>query len=620
MASQYKQQNQIAELTTKLGPDKLALSRFSGWEGMSALFEFRVEAISEDDGDIKFGPQLGQNATVKMRTQGHGDRFFTGICTQARRLGKSGEGWAYEMTLRPAFWLLSKRFNSRVFHETQADEVIRKVLKDHPILGEIDDRMGSTYPRLEYCVQHEESDLAFVLRLMEANGITYYFTHGDDKQTLVLNATSNYQPVVGASREFYEDKDEFHVRGDEHFSQWQPERAFTFSNVAVKDYDYTKWSDKLLAEKNYSPDFQPEIEAYHHPYHPYLDKNAVKEWGEAYAQVRLDAERLTDKRHLAVGYCATLSPGATVTLEKHPINEGQFLILRCMHAISDQYYRSAEEFSGPPYQGSYELMAAGRFVPPLVTPRPVISGPQTGIVVGINREGTEDKTDTDELGRVRVHLHWNRKNKGEEEGQTMMCRVAQVWASSRGRWGAIFIPRVGMEVLVEFIDGDPDRPIVTGCVYNQEGGGSGDRPTPYPLPGDSYKAGWKSEYENGRGYNEIVLIDKDDDHEKIHVHSEKDLLTEVKRDEVRKVGKNRTTTIGEIDKHDIGDELIVEAINRITFTVGTSKITMDPTSITIESTKILIKATAELTTQSSGVAQHTSSGPMTIKGGIVTIN
>ena len=612
MASEYGQSERIAEVKHKLGDNKLFLRRFTGSEGMSHLFEFRVEGVS-DDPMLDFDKQLGKNVTVVLHTNGQGDRFFTGTCTEAQRFGRSIQGYEYALILRPGLWLASKRFTSRVFHNMKVPDILNEVLGEYGSTFTVTDKTQGDHPELEYCVQHRESDLDFALRLMEGAGISYHFKFGDDSQTLVLcDSESAYEAVPGGSRDYYEAED-FRLTRTEHLNRMMPERRFTGNKAVLTDYKLQKPNENNKGENEGDAKFDPKLEDYHHPYHQHLGKNTESSYGKTYAEVRVLAERGNDGRYLAAGDSGSLTPGYKVTLKNHPNFDGDYLVVGCAHTIDVQDYRTGGTGGDLPYRGEYELMKLARFVPAIVTPKPIVGGPQTGVVVGDNTKGSDNEIYTDEYGRIRVHMHWNREDPGDAKGQTMWVRVAGVWTGQSKPWGSIFIPRVGTEVLVDFLDGDPDRPIVIGTVYNDK-----NKP-PYDLPDKPFESGWKSNFENDSGYNEIVFVDTDGD-EKIRVYTDMDLDTTVKNNEKRVVHVDREVEIKNNDTKLVGNKLDVTAINKITFTVGTSVITMEPQQITIESTTIEIKATAMLKTDSKGLATHTSSGPMTIKGAIVTIN
>jgi type VI secretion system secreted protein VgrG len=611
--AEYTQSERVAELKSAFGK-KLVLSRFTGSEGMSQLFEFRVEGVSEKEAQLNFDDQLGRDCTVTLRTKGRGDRHFTGTCTEAVRLGRGTEGFEYVLILRPALWLLSKRTNMRVFEEKTIPDIIRAVFADHSYVKPKFKLSESNYPKLEYCVQHRESDLDFVLRLMEAEGISYHFEFGDNSQTVVLCDSNSYEAVPGGSRVYNDDEDHA-VVAEEHLYRLSPERRFTTGKATLNDYKFQEPKSKFVADKSVAAEYaNSELEHYSFPYHQSLAKETMKGFGEYYAEVRVLAERGEDGRFLATGDCGSFVAGYTMKLEKHPTDSHNFLILGCAHTIEDQDYRSGGGGSRQVYRGEYEFMRVARFVPPLITLKPWIGGPQTGVVVNPEGSKAPNAIHTDEFGRIQVHLHWNRADENKPEGRTMWCRVAQTWAGRDRKFGAFFLPRVGMEVLVDHIDGDPDRPIVTGCVYNK------DNMPPYPQPGEQYHTGWKTDFESGPpGHHELVFIDTKEK-EKVRAHSGKDLEWTIVNDESRDVGNDRTTYIKVNDTLDVGDTLDITAGQKISLTVGQSNITMTPGKITIDSPEIVITATAKLTTESKLVADHKAGATMTITGAMVLIN
>ncbi|MYZ50333.1 type VI secretion system Vgr family protein [Propylenella binzhouense] len=600
MANSVQQAGRAGELDTPLGQDVLVLTRFSGTEALSELFEYRVDALCTQE-DVSFDDILGKHCSVGLSAVGNRDRWFDGILTEVEGLGDTIEGPMYRLVLRPWFWLLSRRTNSLIFHEQTAPDIIAAIFSAHGGLAEFESLLSKGYPELEYCVQYQESDMAFVSRLMERHGISFHFRHERGRHTLVMgDSLSSYAAVAGSKRPYYPPSGNYR-RSEEHFSRWSPERRFTTGKVTLNDYDFKKPSADLEAEKTGDAGYEHgQLESYVYP------GNYVSEGdGETYAQVRLDMERAADTRFYAVGDCATCYPGALVTLEKHPnaaLNV-EYLVLRCRHTYYAEAYRSggAAE-SDEPYQGEYEFMPSSRnYAPPNVTARPRIPGPQTAKVVG------EGEIDCDEHGRILVRFHWDRN-----QDQSMRCRLAQVWAGKQ--WGGIFIPRVGMEVVVEFLEGDPDSPLVIGCVYN------GDNKPPYPLPGEKNTAGWKSNSTTGGGgYNEIAFIDTKGQ-EVLRVHAERDLTTAVGRDEQRTIGRNRSGTVGANDSLHVGAELYVWAKDKITFEVGKSSIVMDGMSVTITSPIVEVKAAMQFKSSSGMVSEHSAAALMDIKGTIVKIN
>jgi type VI secretion system secreted protein VgrG len=606
----YSQDERIGSLKTPLS-DELDLTRFSGIEGISEPFEFSVDAITTSK-SVNFDDAIGKTCTVTFETIGQGKRYFAGTLTSTQSLDdgaqgeESGKLYAYRLTLRPWLWLLTKRANSRIFHDMTAPKIIGEIFKDYGDTAEYEPKLQQSYPKLEYCVQHRESDFAFVCRLMEANGISYHFEFSDGHQKLVLgDGPSSYAKAPGGKRE-YASVDESHNRKDEHLYQWESSRRFTTGKSTYNDYDFTKPSADLKAEVTGDASFEHgQLERYVHP-----GKYVQTSDGKNLSTAAIHAERAEDKHFIGAGPCASLAPGSLVSLAKHPVgaNNGEYLVLRSTHYFETQAYRSGGVAgSSAPYRGTYEFLKSSiPYAPPMVTPRPVISGPQTAKVVG------KGEIDCDEYGRILVHFHWNRKPEGKPEGQSMRCRVAQVWAGAK--WGGIFIPRVNMEVLVEFIDGDPDSPVVVGALYN------GDNKPPYPLPDKKNIAGLKSNStEGGGGYNELVFDDTIKK-ELIRVHAEHDLDTTVEHDETRLIKNDRTTTIKHNDTLKVTNDILIQADHMITLKVGASTIVMDAMSITITSPTVSIDAKAEFKSHAGATSMHDAGGIYSIQAALVKVN
>jgi type VI secretion system secreted protein VgrG len=608
----YAQDKRIAALKPPSGLDGLVLRSFTTTEGISQLFEVRVQAVSKDKANLDLGKALGQMGTVTLETYGK-KRFFAGMLADARHDGDVTGGHGYVLVLRPPVWFLSKRINSRVFQQKTVTDVIDAILAENNVDHQM--KTQGSFPQLEYVVQHRESDLAFVLRLMEAHGIRYHFEFAEQTCTMVLSNGSPQDLPDGNKRTFIVVSDK-NPRKDEFLTEWSPQRHFTAAKVKTNDYNFLTSTTDLKSEKQATVPFDKKLEEYEQLYEQHLGKETAAGKGQDYAQIRLDMRRTEDERHVAIGDAARLTPGYVMELEKHPDFSGRYLIVRCTHHFSGQAYVSGggagEETE---YGGIYEMMPeAQQFRPPMITPRPLISGVQTGLVLG--GENDDKDIDVDEYGRILVHMHWNTEGNTKPEGQTMRCRVLQSWAGSN--WGTMFIPRKGMEVLVQYVDGDPDRPVVIGCVYNDK------HKPPYPLEGKKNLAGWKSRSTEGGGeddYNEFVFDDTKGS-ELVRFNAQKDLESTIENSEKRTIKASDRTTVLEQGNDSLKAELgkiHVEAAQEIKLTVGQSIITLKPEGITIEALTIKIKATISLDTQAV-MATHKGDAMMTIKGGIVMIN
>lgn len=628
MAADNLQSARIGALVTPLGPDAMVLIRLDANEAVSGLFEFRIEALA-DDPAVDFNAMIGRHVTVEINTITHGIRHFDGLLTEARALGLGEGGYTYQMVLRPWLWLLSKRVTSKIFHEKTVIEIITEVFGDHAFADFTDSTQGS-FPVLEYTAQFCESDFNFISRLLETHGIAYYFTFADGAHTMVLtDGPEGYTETPGGARPFIGVAGQ--NRADrEHFTHWQAERRYTTGRVALDDYDFKRPSMALGVEMDIGAAYEHAgLESFAYP-----SRYVEEADGAALAQARLDMLASGDGRQSASGDCMSLAAGQMMTLTDHPdaaLNTG-YLVLRCTHSFFAESYRSTGERGQESYMGHYEFLpATQRFVPPATAQVPTVQGPQTATVVG------DGDIDCDEHGRILVHFHWDRAR-----AHSMRCRVAQIWAGKG--WGGITIPRVGMEVIVEFLEGNPDRPIVIGCVYN------GENTPPFELPGSENISGIMSNTIGGGGYNEMVMDDTPgaelfrqhaqfDMEEKVlndlrrevlndeTVEIANNLTTTIGNDEARNVGANQSLevgadqseTIGSNQTITVGNSLTIDAGSDITLTVGGSSIRIDGTSIAISSMDISIDGMS-LSTTGSMTADHSAGAMMTIKGALVKIN
>jgi type VI secretion system secreted protein VgrG len=529
---QLSQANSAAALNTALGADVLAVRSFSAYEGLGEPFEIQIDALSEKE-NIDFDKALGQPCSIKLKTYGQKERFFWGILTHAQWIGSEAGGKQdysqYRLVLRPWFWLLNHSANCRIFLDKDVKEIIEKVFSDLGFSSGRDFKFRTTsnYDKINYCVQYRESDFAFVSRLMEQYGIYYYFEHDDAKHMMVLaDSRASHSPVKNLPKVNYHGQVAGYHRVEEQIDSWVSDRRFCTGTFALNDYDYLKPPKKLRASKETSERYVRSLwEVYDYP-----GKYDEQDKGEKFAQFRLEAEQALDRRRNAAGEAPSLFAGGLVTVEKHPTSaeNKEYLVVRASHSFGGQSYGTAGGGDGPSYRGSYEFLQSDRPFRSLpATPKPRIHGIQTAKVVAKKGEDNEEIS-TDEHGRIWVQFYWDR-----EPQKSCPIRVSQPWAGKR--WGHQFIPRVGMEVVVEFLEGDPDRPLVTGCVYN------GDNTTPSKLPQDKNWSGVKSDSTKGHNGHNYFIFDDTKGNETIYLVAEKD--------HVVKVGKDRTTTLEKGDDY-----------------------------------------------------------------------
>lgn len=611
------QDGRQARLDTPLGKDYLVLTDFSSSEGLGELFQISIEALSETV-DIDFDKAIGQNCSVKVKTFDK-ERVFSGILTEARFNGRGQDVFGYSLVLRPWLWLLAHRADCRIFLNKSVREIIEEVFTKAGFSGDKDFefRTQESYEPIPYCVQYRETDFIFVTRLMEEYGIYYFFEHSEDSHRMVLaDSIGSHQLNRDLPSVAYAQASMAGPR--QYLYDWVSERRFSTGRFELNDYDYLDPTKKLLAFKETAENYRhSRFEVYDYP-----GRYDEEGKGEQFARFRLEAEQSFDRRRYSDGHAPSLFPGSLVDVEKHPVasENRTYLVVRCHHRFGGQSYRTDGKpvEDSPIFRGSYELLAADRPFRMLpTTPKPRIYGIQTARVVGRKGEESEEIS-TDENAHIWVQFFWDR-----EPQISCPVRIAQSWASRK--WGEIFIPRIGMEVVVEFIEGDPDRPLVTGCVYN------GDNEPPYTLPANKTQSGWKSDSSKGdHGYNEIMLEDKKGS-EFIRVHAQKDLNTIVLNNETRSTGNDLDTTITHAETRTIGakfevpvgsasrqttikmgdDKLDVDSGNilhtaalKIELKVGPSTFTIEPWGITLDAPMITLKAT----------------GPITINGLPVMIN
>jgi type VI secretion system secreted protein VgrG len=574
----FKQANRLAQLSTVLGENVLVLLRFEGTDYMNDLFCYQVEALSTDP-DIDLGELIGTHATVSYETRAHGVRYFDGIVTDAEWAGPGETGVRYNLTLRPWFWLAGKRRNQRIFHEMTVVQILTELLQAYSGLGSpaLEDRLLNSYPNLEYTVQYRESDLAFACRLMERFGINYHFTHADGDHTMVLTDSADAHDFVEGHKRPYYGASGDSVTDEERFWLWTPQRNLTTGALRLTDYNFKMPRASMEVDRVGDATYaQGDIESFDYP-GDYLHQ----ERGKKVLSLRLDQERSQDRFHRAAGDVASLSAGMHIELSGDALPgeaQGSFLCLQAQHRYkSDSYGTGGTGGDKDPFIGHYLFVPADApIVPQRKTPAAVVLGPQTAAVVG------EGEIDCDEYGRILVKFHWDIAN-----AFSMRCRVSQNWAGQG--WGGMIIPRIGMEVVVEFLEGDPDKPLVTGCVYNAKS------MPPYALPQNKTMSVFKSQTHQGGGFNEISFEDQVKQ-ERIFIHAQRnhDTVVEVNRnsnigvtdtetvgaDQIRTIGKDEIVTIGSNSMLTVGKDVVHSIARNVTtttagqveYTVGGSQI------------------------------------------------
>jgi type VI secretion system secreted protein VgrG len=632
------QAHREASVTSALGTDVLLFSSMTGHEQLGRLFEYRVQLLSNNAG-IAIDDVLGQPMTVVLDLYAEGEqRHFHGIVTRFASTGGDGEMYTYEATLHPWLWLLTRMSDCRIFQDRSVVDIVKAVCADGAYggLAALDvGALSGDYAALPYCVQYRETDFNFVCRLLEEAGIYFYFKHDAGKHTMVLaDSYGAHQLIPGYGALKYASAASAGTAAEESVAHWSAGGEIQTGEYALRDFDFEKasasTSGALLVKSLIAAPFaQPAYAMYDYP-----GNYTTADAGKARARGRLEGLHGQAEQIAATSNARGLFPGGLFTLAEHPREDQNrdFLVTACSYQMTGIAYSSKAGAGAAQFEYVCTFTAVGKKYPyrPLRTiAKPVVQGPQTAMVVG--KAGEEIWTD--KYGRIKVQFHWDRLGK-EDENSSCWVRVAQSWAGKG--WGGMTIPRIGMEVVVSFLEGDPDRPLVTGCVYNS------DAMPPYDLPAEQTKSTFKSNSsKGGAGFNEVRFDDKKGA-EEVFVHAERDFKRIVKNNDVLKVGfetadagdqtigikNNQQLDIGADQKVDIkglqtvkvGTTIVIEAGTSIELKVGGSSIKIEAAKITIKSAEIEIKGDANVKIDAGGMMDVKAGGPMTVAGAIVKIN
>lgn len=636
------QQSRFLSLTTVLGANKLVIEKLTGEEKLGQPFAYRAVAGAVKD-DIDVNRIVGTKVSVRLDTavlEGESKRYFSGMVSRIDQVGFDEHGMSlYELTIVPWLWLLKRTSDCRIFQNLTVPEILQKVFSDFPVADFRLDLKGQ-YPQREYCVQYRETDFNFVQRLMEHEGIYYFWEHQENAHTMVIcDHMSSHQPVEGFEEIPYR-KDDAGIQEEFVLSLWQSQYRVTPGRYAINSFDFTapkpSPNTKLLSRSDKKHGYKEgEHEIYDNP-GDFVDR----EDGERLAVVRREEVQCRTHTVTASTTARGLFTGATFKSKDIPrrAENGEYLIVESRFAVSGGNYASNTGTGEETYRCELTgIPSKGVFRPEREAQPTKVEGPQTAIVSGPENE----EIHVDEHGRVKVQFLWDREGKFDA-GSSCWIRVSQAWAG--GGWGAMSIPRIGQEVIVDFLEGDPDRPIITGRVYN------GDHAPPYPLPAEKTKSTLKSNSsKGGDGFNEIRFEDLKGK-EQIFIHGEKDQDVRIKNDvrewvghdrhlvvvndqfehvehnreekvdadHKEEIGKDRNLTVGGKEAKEVGGSLslkvggdiivscskhgtqasgdyvikgasvILEASTNITLKVGGNFVAIDPSGVSINGTMVTI--------------------------------
>lgn len=562
MAATYAQAKRPLSVDTPLGKDKLLLIGFRGTDALSQLFRYRLELIAENKTEVAFDKLLGQPCTVTFRwgKDNAKERYFNGICTRISQGERDAVFTRYYMELVPKAWLLTRKAQSRIFQHMTVPDILKKVLTGFAVDWAI---QGSFQPR-DFCVQYRETDFNFACRLMEEEGIYYFLKHANGSHTMVVgNTPASHEAVPVQSSVPYEEKFGG-PREDLRISSWEKAQQLRSGKYTLWDHSFELPHKHLEAEKTIQDSVMvgtvshklkvadnTKLEIYDFPGEyaqrfDGIDKGGgdqpdelkkIFEDNKRTVEIRMQQEAVESLEIEGRGDCRQFVSGHKFTLQRHFNANGDYVLTSVQHVMttSSTDYRSGQ--GQTTYLNTFTCIpVALPFRPPRATPKPVVQGTQSAVVVG----PPEEEIFTDKYSRVKVQFHWDREGKYDPDSSCWI-RVATLWAGKQ--WGMIHIPRIGQEVLVDFLEGDPDQPVIVGSVYNA------DMMPPGNLPASKIGSGVKSRSTLKGTPDNFNAIEFDDTKgkEALWIHAEKDQHIEVEHDESYSVGNDRSTTIGHDD-------------------------------------------------------------------------
>ncbi|HUJ93468.1 MAG TPA: type VI secretion system tip protein TssI/VgrG [Candidatus Bathyarchaeia archaeon] len=516
--------------------EKLVIRSFTGQEAISHLFSFQLDLVSTDTA-VNFDDIVGKNVTIGVKSADRqSERLWNGYISRFVQLPDDEKNLAnYRAEMVPWLWFLTRQADCRIFQDATVPDIIADVFAREQQSGYLDMRVKSSdYRKWEYCVQYRETTCNFVMRLMEQEGMFFFFTHekGQHKMVIADQSTKidscqsgaiHFAPLTKSGGKLFK----------EAVTQWQMQQEVRTGKYTINDFNFKDSASTLLkvtSEAKHGGDSRWEI-------YDYPGEFDTHDEGVALADIYMDAEELPHKTVSGASESRVLKPGLSFELTGHPRSDqnGSYLLTSVNHSAFESGFFSDDSTGGGSYDNGFICIPiAVPYRPARITPKPLMQGSQTATVVV--KKGEEILTD--KYGRVKVRFHWDRetqrKNKDiPDEERSCFIRVSQPWAGTN--WGSVWLPRVGQEVIVDFLEGDPDQPIITGRVYNDK------NMPPWTLPDNQTQSGFKSRSTpkgSSSNYNEIRFEDKKGS-ELLSVHAELNKTETVEADSVEHIGHDR---------------------------------------------------------------------------------
>ncbi|MEE4959308.1 type VI secretion system tip protein TssI/VgrG [Pseudomonas alliivorans] len=589
------QNRRLFKLTMALsGGQELLLESFVGQEGLSTDFGFQLELISEDP-SVKLKSAIGQPATIEIELATGGSRYINGHVLSFGNNGSDGGMSRYSAYVGSWLSLLEQRYDSQIYQDLTVEQVVSKVFSRYDGIAKYEFRVNRTLKPHSYITQYRESDSHFVKRLLEHEGLFFYFEHTADSHTLIVMDDSTVLTPLPEQPQI-----RFHTasvtENSDSITHWTSAREFQPAKISVQTFDYRQPNNRIPVTMN-SLNQQGDAPSYE--LYDYMGQytHGSPADGEILVRNRIEALELKGKTFFGSSNCRALRPGYTFELTQHyehdagTAEDRQFLIMTVEHRGSNNYTTGSQAGYANKF---YCVRKKIKFRPQLDTLKPEITGPQTAIIVGPPGE----EIYTDEMGRVKVQFHWDRYGQFDDKSSCWV-RVAQTGAS--GGFGSMQIPRVDDEVVVVFLDGNPDRPLVMGSLYNSQ------NTPPWSLPANKTQSGFLTRSIKGKGSNaNFFRFDDKSGAEQVSLHAERNLDTEIEADESHQVGGNR--------------DIKVKGKHSETIKLESSVVVEDGSYfVTVDQGEVKIKAATSITLEvGSSKLVMSKDGTITISG--VTVN
>jgi type VI secretion system secreted protein VgrG len=545
----YEQQKRLITIDTPLGKDTLLLQAFNCTEGISKPFNLSADLLSENH-SVSFKDIVGKQVTVSVHLAGDHKRFWNGYVSRFACARRDNRFTYYHAEIVPWLWFLTRTADCQIFQQKTIPDIIKKVFQDHGF-QDFQDRTQGSYVQRDYVVQYRETAFNFVSRLMEEYGIFYFFEHDQSSHKLILaDKPQVHKNCPGQHKVRFNYTPGATLLQEDIVQSWGAEQELRPGKYALTDYNFQTPNTSLMANVQTVAEIggNTKYEIYDYP-----GMHTKKSEGDTVTKLRMEEEEALHHVISGSGNCRSFASGYKFNLDEHTRSDmnGDYLLTDMTHTASvGDAYSGSGGTSEETYSNHFICIPfAVPYRPQRLTPKPSVQGPQTAVVVGPAGE----EIYPDKYGRVKVQFHWDRLGK-KDENSSCWVRVSQPWAGKN--WGAINIPRIGQEVIVEFLEGDPDRPIITGRVYND------DQMPPYTLPDNMTRTTFLSRSTKSGGsanFNELRFEDKKGS-EQIFLNAEKDMDHRVENDSREYIGNDRHLIVKNDQKEKVQGEQHIQIV------------------------------------------------------------